>query len=684
MKKYFLLKLIILFSLVLYTCKDVNHTMKNIDSFQDSSITQDEYPEKIEINMKYRSLDYNICNTLSNHPLRYYNYGGGYWTFDAPQDQLTDDLNLKKGDALYSQTPDFIKTRNIAYVINSNEATLYIDANGDNKISMDKEKLTAITKTLSRAEFIVPLVKTIDDQDYDMLITANTGHRYSWHPACIYEGEFQLNNKNYHFVCWDDNVNGKFFEFNQDVYAILSDEEYNGTNPVRKITFGENINLGKDIFYNVHLENKKIVLEKNKSQLGDLNIEFVGDKSKPSSQKDKIFFNNFYFINMNQEEIPFNVDFKNEYRIKLPEGKYKISNGTISVFQNPESSTTFVENSWIYNIQNTEKSINFEIKKDKPFELKLIKPKLTVDVSSKTSDAGDYLSRFNNSLIYQSVELEGGKTYLLEGNIKDYGGLDFWAEFYLSPNAPTRGADYLSGTLSALKQKTWQGIDKYEGKLTSALPSKSKPFTVPGEGLQNYYFVLKAGCLGNGNIDIIVDDLALKEIISTSGESVSYGQNLLKNGDFGKDTDWNEIADLGSNKTTEFNYNYIDASSIDKSNAKLRLFAQNPVAKAIEIDAQTQEYDVPQGTVIYIKPILKDENQIEYRNVLNKSMEVRPHIEIYNLKGDKVVSEDIQQYNIEYQWDTKDIEKGEYKVIISQETGPLAGMIAGKTMITIK
>ncbi|MGD8174925.1 carbohydrate-binding protein [Marinimicrobium sp. ARAG 43.8] len=79
------------------------------------------------------------------------------------------------------------------------------------------------------------------------------------------------------------------------------------------------------------------------------------------------------------------------------------------------------------------------------------------------------------------------------------------------------------------KADTW-ACAGWDSDFDAACGTATPEFTVPGEGGQTYYLVIKAGACCGGTLDVSLDSLALRLAGSDT--------NLLVNGDFGSDEGW--------------------------------------------------------------------------------------------------------------------------------------------------
>ncbi|MEC7262184.1 MAG: hypothetical protein VXW38_00500, partial [Bacteroidota bacterium] len=87
----------------------------------------------------------------------------------------------------------------------------------------------------------------------------------------------------------------------------------------------------------------------------------------------------------------------------------------------------------------------------------------TFDSGAATITASDW----NQQGIFQAIDVQGGKNYAIDMNVRGDGSVDTWFEVYLSTTAPTQGNDYSAdGTRIGLN--TWAGCGNtpFSGKLS--------------------------------------------------------------------------------------------------------------------------------------------------------------------------------------------------------------------------
>jgi PKD repeat protein len=110
--------------------------------------------------------------------------------------------------------------------------------------------------------------------------------------------------------------------------------------------------------------------------------------------------------------------------------------------------------------------------------------------------------------VYQTVNLEAGKTYEIDGAFKAVGNKlnNGWAEIYIDQTAPVAGSDYTTGQKAAFNHwsapKNWDGTFKEDA-------NGDKTFTPAETGV--YYFLIKTGCNAGEGFDLLLDDMSLKE-----------------------------------------------------------------------------------------------------------------------------------------------------------------------------
>ena len=135
-----------------------------------------------------------------------------------------------------------------------------------------------------------------------------------------------------------------------------------------------------------------------------------------------------------------------------------------------------------------------------------------------------------NTAYYQAVTLTSG-IYALDGLIKNSTSTsaDYWVELYLTSKLPTNlGPDVVAikdttVEVAWLKQSGWGGVDNYDGKLSALASSMQDTIKTAG----TYYFVIKAGTLGTGKLDAVIDNLTLNKLSGGAITIPAAPQNLV-------------------------------------------------------------------------------------------------------------------------------------------------------------
>ena len=114
----------------------------------------------------------------------------------------------------------------------------------------------------------------------------------------------------------------------------------------------------------------------------------------------------------------------------------------------------------------------------------------------------------NQQGIFQALEVQGGKSYALDMNVRGDGATDTWFEVFLSTQAPVQFSDYSAdGTKIGLN--TWNGCGNapFSGKL-SQLSCAGSGNVVSFDTDATVYLVIKCG---GGNVGgITVDNVELR------------------------------------------------------------------------------------------------------------------------------------------------------------------------------
>lgn len=114
--------------------------------------------------------------------------------------------------------------------------------------------------------------------------------------------------------------------------------------------------------------------------------------------------------------------------------------------------------------------------------------------------------------IYQSLEIEGGKTYQIEMNVSGSGMSDCWFEVYIGEAMPTAGVDYNDGGIR-LGLNTWDGCgaEAFDGPLSLLSCSASGgdgTFSYESEG--EVYLVIRSGGASLGDDGVSIDDITIR------------------------------------------------------------------------------------------------------------------------------------------------------------------------------
>jgi hypothetical protein len=101
-----------------------------------------------------------------------------------------------------------------------------------------------------------------------------------------------------------------------------------------------------------------------------------------------------------------------------------------------------------------------------------------------------------NVVIWQAIEVEGGKEYVFSADVESGGGLDqSWLEFHLSDREPEEGDDYSANNLYSIN--TWAGCgeESFSGNIVEigCAGNGEEDGTIVFETGGTHYFVIKVG-----------------------------------------------------------------------------------------------------------------------------------------------------------------------------------------------
>lgn len=122
----------------------------------------------------------------------------------------------------------------------------------------------------------------------------------------------------------------------------------------------------------------------------------------------------------------------------------------------------------------------------------------------------------SNLAIWQSVELEGGKTYQFSADVQGSGMSNSWFEVYIMDTEPQDGIDYGDAEatkLAGLHTWTGCGVDPFDGKLPELSCIGNGQIDIENDG--TYYLFMKAGSWDGslGTDGLTLDDVKLAELI---------------------------------------------------------------------------------------------------------------------------------------------------------------------------
>lgn len=109
--------------------------------------------------------------------------------------------------------------------------------------------------------------------------------------------------------------------------------------------------------------------------------------------------------------------------------------------------------------------------------------------------------------IYQPVHLSIDSVYSFEAAFKALSIVNSWCEVFIGTQ-PIDGLDYGSGQFVLSKFSQWGQPAKPDG--TFSIDAAEYNRFIP-DTTGTYYFVLKVGCTGDGNFEVILDELSLTE-----------------------------------------------------------------------------------------------------------------------------------------------------------------------------
>ncbi|MDF1570728.1 MAG: PKD domain-containing protein [Bacteroidales bacterium] len=109
--------------------------------------------------------------------------------------------------------------------------------------------------------------------------------------------------------------------------------------------------------------------------------------------------------------------------------------------------------------------------------------------------------------IYQPVHLSNDSVYSFEAAFKALSIVNSWCEVFIGTQ-PIDGLDYGSGQFVLSKFSQWGQPAKPDGTFSIDAAEYNR-FIPDTTGI--YYFVLKVGCNGDGNFEVILDELSLTD-----------------------------------------------------------------------------------------------------------------------------------------------------------------------------
>ena len=120
-------------------------------------------------------------------------------------------------------------------------------------------------------------------------------------------------------------------------------------------------------------------------------------------------------------------------------------------------------------------------------------------------------------VIYQAVTLAEGEPYIFDVAVKSIGKRNTWFQIYVGATDPaTLTGDYDDNQIASYF--SWDGNNTTDGTFSTTAQEKPVTFTPKTSG--TYYVVMKFGCNGNGQFEILVDNPSLmKQVMPTANFS---------------------------------------------------------------------------------------------------------------------------------------------------------------------
>ena len=117
--------------------------------------------------------------------------------------------------------------------------------------------------------------------------------------------------------------------------------------------------------------------------------------------------------------------------------------------------------------------------------------------------------------VFQAVEVQGGKDYTIDLNVKGGGAVDTWYEVYVADKQPIQGQDYTNepGDINRLALNTWSGcgVAPFDGALSSVgCGGSGKVVHMDVSG--TIYIVIKSGGVSMGPDGILATDIDFRKV----------------------------------------------------------------------------------------------------------------------------------------------------------------------------
>ena len=135
-----------------------------------------------------------------------------------------------------------------------------------------------------------------------------------------------------------------------------------------------------------------------------------------------------------------------------------------------------------------------------------------VEVVIENGEASWSGGSWGNAAIFQAIEVEAGKEYQINMDVRGGGLSDCWFEVFIGTLQPQQAVDYSDGGIQ-IGLSTWEGcgVEEFMGQLTDvACVGNGGAFSWPESA--NAFVVIKSGGANMGSQGVTIDNIAIRSL----------------------------------------------------------------------------------------------------------------------------------------------------------------------------